>query len=957
MPSRPVIRIRRALTILSVLALAAVAWYGWRFVHHEPTRLALARRFLATDPSAPPPRFSIDGLRWPTLHQISADGVRLHNPDGTWLEARGVSARFALRPLLGRTVRINELHVNALAVNNLPAASESRTDRTPSAWRFVLPVIRAEHLHTDALATGTALIASDVEAEVDATALHGHLRLQARHLTALEETVGLRGDLSWADRAVSVTNLTLTTRAGSITGVVHSGSGRTVLALYGTKLDLAPLAERFNDATRGGLDAAATLTHTPGNLGITWSATGSDLERGAVRIPRLHSTGEIHRTRDAWVVHEGRLSADSITLGSSTLQATTAHLRHEGNRLLIDATTAATAPVTFNLSARAGLSVTGDITTITLEHATGHIHGADATLTRPATLRLNGGRWSLDTLALAWRSATLTTKATWNGELNWSGQLNNLPFEELPVRGLRGNAKASWELRDFPGHANGQAILHLEDATTGIERIDAWLSGDFKATARIRSDRIQIEAQSHGATNLSVLAHATMPCTWHARTPWFTRTGGVHGSALVHAELKPLLTPYLAEWQQVSGQLKASLGLSGDPANPAITGNLVIANGFIEDVVRGASVRDLSAKATIASRDHIHWTATARDDSRGHASLDGTAIRNADGEMVLRAEAVVSQFILGRLLGNDLPINGKLALHGTGDVARLDGQLAVAPITVRLPRQLPPSIRTMRVVERGVDAPTSPAPERPRRDMPLRIITDIKLSTPEAIRVNGRQLRSEWRGRGLISGVIPDLRLGGSITLQRGSFMFLGRRFQVLRGEVIIPSGTRTATPTVFITAETRASGATITLNVAGSADDPQLTLSSVPPLERNEIVARLLFGKSGDAVSPFQIAFLAHALDVLDGGGPLLQQIDRGERTLGLDQLDIKQSEESSGLQAVVFGKRLLDRLYFEGEIGLEREPDVFAVEAELTPNLILRTETSPRIREGISIQWRRDY
>lgn len=958
MPTRTVIRIRRAARILLGLGLAAVAIYAARFARHEPTRLAVAHRILAAIASGDSPLLHVEGLRWPSLRQLSIDTLRLDNPDGTWLDAQHLTARIALRPLLQRTVRIDTLHADAIAVHDLPQSRAPRRDRPPSPWRYVLPEVHADAVQVSAAVSGVAIDAVRVEASVTASSSQGHVRLNAPGVTAHGEQGGVEGELAWADGAVAVTNLHLTTRAGSISGSVHFAGGRTEVTLQGGELDLAPLAERFADPTRGRVDAAATLTHTRGDLHITWSALAKDLIRGTLHIPSLQSSGHIQRTNATWFVREGRLAAGAIAAGAARLEAATAHLHHADERLVVAVAADASAPLALALSARAGIATGNGTTTITLDHATGTVFGADAVLTRPATLRLAPGRWSLDTLALRWRDVTLTTRASWNGELNWSGQLSELPIGELPLHaGLGGTVKATWELRDFPAHADGQAVLHVENATTGQERIDAWLSGDFKATARIRPDRIQLEAQSHGATNLSLLAHAAVPGTWHAGPPWFTRTGDARGSALVHAELKPLLEPYLAEWQQIGGQLKASIGLSGDPAAPAITGNLVIANGFIEDVVRGASVRDLSAQATIASRDHIHWTASARDDGRGQATLAGSAVRNTDGAMVLNAEAGISRFILGRLLGADLPINGQLTLRGTGDVAQLAGQLTVEPVTVRLPRQLPPSIRTMRVVERGIDAPAANLPERPRRAFPLRIATDIKLSLPEAIRVNGRQLRTEWRGRGSLSGVIPDLRLGGSITLQRGSFMFLGRRFQVLRGDIIIPSGTRTTTPTVFITAETRASGATITLNIEGSADEPQLTLSSSPPLERNEIVARLLFGKSGDAVSPFQIAYLAYALDVLEGGGPLLQQIDRGERTLGLDQLDIKQSEEESGLQAVIFGKRLLDRVYFEGEIGLEKEPDVFAVEAELTPTLILRTETSPRIREGISIQWRRDY
>ncbi len=960
MASRTVIRLRRVFLILLGLALAAAAQYAWRFVRHEPTRLALARRVLDATTGAEAPVFLLEGLRWPTLRELSADTLHLYNAEGAWLEARGITARLALRPLIGRTVYINALQVRSVAVAELPDPVDSpRRERARSPWRYILPAVHADAVRIEAAVSGVPVEAAGVEASVFAAASSGRVSVHAHEVSAFGEDGALRGELAWKEGAVAVTNLLVTTRAGVVTGAVQVGEGQTVVRLFTAGLDATPLAERFGDPARARLDASATITHRAGDTRIAWQVTAHEATRGAIVIPTLQTTGLVQRTNAAWRLHDACIDAPVINAGATAWRDATVRIRHDAQRLVADLAATATVPFESSVQARVGFSASEGTTTITLDHATAFLHGADLTLTQPATVRWSGRRWSLDTLALRWGDATLTTRAAWNGELNWSGQVHDVPVGALRIHdGWGGRAKLSWHLRDYPTHANGQLTLQVEEAATGIERIDPLFPEAVRATVRIRPDRLLLEAQSHGATNLSVLAHASAAGAWRLGDPWFARDGDVRGSVLLHAQLAPVLEPYLADWQQVRGQLKASLGLSGDPRAPAITGHVVIADGFIEDVVRGATVRDLAVHATIASRDHLHWTASARDDGRGEASLAGSAVRNEDGAMVLHAEASVARFILGRLLSTDLPINGRLELHGTGAVARLTGRLTTEPITVRLPRQLPPSIRTMRVVERGRDTqPVAEAPERTRREFPVRIATDIQLSAHEGIRVNGRQLRTEWRGRGSISGVIPDLRLGGSINLQRGSFMFLGRRFQVLRGDIIIPSGARTATPTVFITAETRASGATITLNIEGSADEPQLTLSSSPPLERNEIVSRLLFGKPGDAVSPFQIAYLAYALDLLEGGGPLLQQIDRGERTLGLDQLDIKQSEEESGLQAVIFGKRLLDRVYFEGEIGLEKEPDVFAVEAELTPTLILRTETSPRIREGISIQWRRDY
>ena len=127
--------------------------------------------------------------------------------------------------------------------------------------------------------------------------------------------------------------------------------------------------------------------------------------------------------------------------------------------------------------------------------------------------------------------------------------------------------------------------------------------------------------------------------------------------------------------------------------------------------------------------------------------------------------------------------------------------------------------------------------------------------------------------------------------------------------------------------------------------------------MEESEILSRILFGKPGDSVSPWQLAYLAYALDVIDGGGPILQKLDRGQDVLGFDQISLKQSEDESGLSAIQVGKQLSERVYLEGEVGFKDQPDVFAIEAELAPSLILRTETSPRMREGIGIYWRRDY
>ncbi len=53
-----------------------------------------------------------------------------------------------------------------------------------------------------------------------------------------------------------------------------------------------------------------------------------------------------------------------------------------------------------------------------------------------------------------------------------------------------------------------------------------------------------------------------------------------------------------------------------------------------------------------------------------------------------------------------------------------------------------------------------------------------------------------------------------------------------------------------------------------GPADDPVVSFTSAPELPQEEVLARLLFGRSLDKISPLQAAQLANAVAVLAGRG-----------------------------------------------------------------------------------------
>ena len=949
---------------LAILTMVAVCFTAWLLVRTEEARLNLAGRMLPLVQDQTAPVFELTGLRWPALRHLQASSVRLMDTNGVWLELRGVDAHVGLRGLINHRVVLSSLSAEEGNMARTPTSRDTKTDpqKTPSRWRYELDDIRI-----DRMVLNEAVMRLPLQASIGAAVTYdatsgGDVTFTAAPLLVYSQSVELVSAVRWNRDAVVVTQFVARTEGGTIEGAAsyRFQERNASVRAHTDAMDLGWASGLAGQAAEGSVRASADLVYSNSVVDVTWTASSDELSRSNITARGVESTGHYAWTNHRHHLDESVWSIADLTLGQQSITSMTARIRTENDHLLIQLGAAISKPIGARVATDVELSRTGSTYTVVVPRFDGTAAGTPFRLTGPTTIRYGSNRWSAVINQVEWNDASLKVTAQKNHHLDVQGYIKGLNLALIPERYRgpveRGVFNANWNVGGWPSQTEGSVQWQINELTSISHPLSHLFPADLRGELELRPDHLRLAAQTHGATNVSVLINANAPCRWLDTNPWLTFDNESRAMVVVHATLESLAAPYLPDWQHARGELKAAFGVFGSWSDPAITGNLVVANGFFEDVIHGATVRDIQLNAGIDSIDAFRWSLTAKDENSGNLYVTGTYQRAETTNYVMRAGASVTNFVFGRIFGTDLPIDGTLTLHGTGTTARLAGSVESPPLSIRLPRQLPPSFRSLRVVDRNaVEAVTGTT--RSPGALPISIQTDIRIRATRGVRVNGNQLRSEWQGRGQITGTIPDLRLGGSVNLVRGSFMFLGRRFTVTRGEIIIPSGARPTAPVVFITAETRASGANITLLVEGPTDAPTLTLSSSPPLAKNEIVARLLFGRSGDAVSPFQIAFLAYALDLLEGGGPLLQQLDKGQRTLGLDKIDIKQSEEETGLSAVVFGKRLMDRLYLEGEVGLENEPDVFAVEAELTPNLILRTETSPRIREGISINWRRDY
>jgi translocation and assembly module TamB len=189
----------------------------------------------------------------------------------------------------------------------------------------------------------------------------------------------------------------------------------------------------------------------------------------------------------------------------------------------------------------------------------------------------------------------------------------------------------------------------------------------------------------------------------------------------------------------------------------------------------------------------------------------------------------------------------------------------------------------------------------------------------------------------------------------RGHFNFLGKRFALIQGSLVM-DGSVPPSPHLEVVGEADGKDMIARLRLFGSALAPEIALTSVPEFPQDEILSRLLFGRSVSDMSPVQAVKLAYAARQLTGGGGF-DFMGRTRTFLGVDRLEITQSGETGDQMAISAGKYLSKGVYLQVEKGAGPETGKTSVEVEITPNVTLETEIGENAKGGVGLNWKLNY
>ena len=141
---------------------------------------------------------------------------------------------------------------------------------------------------------------------------------------------------------------------------------------------------------------------------------------------------------------------------------------------------------------------------------------------------------------------------------------------------------------------------------------------------------------------------------------------------------------------------------------------------------------------------------------------------------------------------------------------------------------------------------------------------DVTVNAPRRVFVRGRGLDAELGGSVRLTGPVVNIQPVGAFELIRGRLSILGQRITFDEGTVTLVGDLDP-----FLNFVARSSGRDITvfITVSGRVSDLKVEFSSQPELPQDEVLARLIFNRGLNELSPFQIAQLAAAAAELAGG------------------------------------------------------------------------------------------
>jgi translocation and assembly module TamB len=389
----------------------------------------------------------------------------------------------------------------------------------------------------------------------------------------------------------------------------------------------------------------------------------------------------------------------------------------------------------------------------------------------------------------------------------------------------------------------------------------------------------------------------------------------VHGRADAHARVTGTLqTP------EISGELKAS-ELAADI--PAV--GLHLKEGALQ--VRPAAAGAFDVSGGVRS---------------GEGRVEFTGVASPAGALELKISG--ERFLAADIPGARVTVAPALTFARAQEGLSLKGSVTIPAADVNL-QKLPRGDRAQKASSDVVVVDATMQEEEAAKS-PLS--ADVTVILGDEVNLTGFGLVAKLNGRLAVRETPGEPTAGTGEVRVSGTYKAYGQDLTIRQGQLLY-ARTPLDNPRLNVEAIREVDDVTAGLRVRGSAQSPELTVFSDPPMAQANALAYLVTGKPLEDIGAGEEGDAMQAATRTLGtaaGGLLAKNVGR---RMGVDEVSVKENEMIGGA-ALTVGQYLSPRLYVSYGVGLFEPGDVVTLRYKLTKELAAKAESGPEdTRAGI--------
>ena len=408
----------------------------------------------------------------------------------------------------------------------------------------------------------------------------------------------------------------------------------------------------------------------------------------------------------------------------------------------------------------------------------------------------------------------------------------------------------------------------------------------------------------------------------------------------------------------VKGTAQAKIDITGAADDPRPSGTLTVQHAAFTVKPTGVTYTDLDGRIDLEA-DRIHIAGmTVLDNDKQPLTITGDLALHEQQLGDLNIDLKAKNFKVIKNQFGDVRMNSNLRITGELTHPRLEGDLGITSGTINLDPLLEsvtePGVSTTPTAYATVATPAGAPPAAPPASVfdALRMNVHVTFANDFVIRSNDLSVPDAPIGLGAINLTIGGdlrvlkvpggdvVRLLGRINTVRGTYDFQGRRFTILRDGTIRFEGGDELDADLSVAAQRTIQGVQANINIQGTLKQPEIVLSSVPPLEKSDILSLIVFNQPINQLGEGQQVALTQRAEQLAAGalaGTLTSSLGRA---LNLTEFNIQAAPETGVAAQVTAGQQLNENVYVRVEQGIgDVNTTNVILEYELAEWLRLRT------------------